>query len=355
MSQRVSKIYKDRDYLEVEGGLFFCVVGYVHPPNRVNAYLKYSQAPGGAWGEGEKRYKRMLPYYTVHHLKETLAYLRKERRDFVFTDPETGLEFSSVPVEKIARHYCPEDRLRELVRNPRRDALEEGTVRLAAKLSRRSRVPIRYLGVTGSIMINIHRPDFSDIDLVIYGRSNSVRIKETLLSLFKDPASGFERFKGGKLKEWSRQKAEHFPLTEEEAEELYGRIWNRGLFEGTYFSVHPVRANSEIAESYGQRRVKQEGVVEVEAVVADASEAIFLPAIYGLEDVKIIKGVKVEDLLCAVSHEGLYGDIAGPGEKIIVKGVLEEVVDRKRRTTYHQVSVGSLKAQGKDYIKILSP
>jgi len=38
---------KDRDFVETLEGLLFCVVGYLHPPDKYTAYLKYSPAAEG--------------------------------------------------------------------------------------------------------------------------------------------------------------------------------------------------------------------------------------------------------------------------------------------------------------------
>src|SRR5947199_7270211 len=40
---------KDRDFVETREGFFFCLVGYVHPPDRYLAYLKYTPAAAGKW------------------------------------------------------------------------------------------------------------------------------------------------------------------------------------------------------------------------------------------------------------------------------------------------------------------
>ena len=38
---------KDRDFVETAEGFFFCLVGYLHPPDRYTAYLKYTPAESG--------------------------------------------------------------------------------------------------------------------------------------------------------------------------------------------------------------------------------------------------------------------------------------------------------------------
>ncbi|MEE8355172.1 MAG: hypothetical protein V3S09_05030, partial [Candidatus Bathyarchaeia archaeon] len=69
------------------------------------------------------------------------------------------------------------------------------------------------------------------------------------------------------------------PLSFAALMEFAERRWNYGVYLGTYFSVHPVRADTEIVEEYGESTYASIGSVKGSATVADASEAIYLPAI----------------------------------------------------------------------------
>ena len=44
---------KDRDFVETVESFLFCVVGYLHPPDKVTAYLKYVPDTEGKWRKGE--------------------------------------------------------------------------------------------------------------------------------------------------------------------------------------------------------------------------------------------------------------------------------------------------------------
>ena len=140
---------KDRDFVETTDGLFFCVVGYVHPPGRYAAYLKYTPASAGKWARGDVAYRRELPYYHVRHVRRTLEWLEAEHPRYVWTDPATGLRFSHVPEDAVARYYVPERRLAEIVAAPA-DALERETRDLATLLAGAAGLPLdglRGLGV----------------------------------------------------------------------------------------------------------------------------------------------------------------------------------------------------------------
>ena len=110
---------KDRDFVETTEGLFFCLVGYLHPPGRYAAYLKYTPARGGKVGAGRGRLPAgaaLLPRASTS--AGTLDWLAAEHPRYLWTDPATGLRFSHVPADAVARYYLPEDRLAEIVVGP---------------------------------------------------------------------------------------------------------------------------------------------------------------------------------------------------------------------------------------------
>ncbi len=341
------KLFKDRDYLLTVEGLFFCVVGYVHPSDRVISYPKY--VPKKKTGE-ENIYKRILPFYTIQCLKDALNYLRKEYPHYIFQDETSNLEFSAVPLQNIKEHLCPEQGFIKLLHKDRKDSLESKAVEAISTLAECSGVRLDFFGITGSILLGIHNPKFSDVDIIVYGRNNSLKVKETLLEFYKNQKSDFKKFFGEKLKNWCRDKARLYPLSEAEAEKLYRRIWNRGIYKETFFSIHPTRLDEEVKEKYGEKIFSQNGLIEIEATVKNVEESMFIPSVYGVEDVTVRSGLKV-DVVEVVSYEGLYGGIFEEDERIVVKGVLEKVEERKTKEFYWRVVVGSLKAEGKDYIK----
>jgi len=87
----------------------------------------------------------------------------------------------------------------------------------------------------------------------------------------------------------------------------------------TPFSIHPVKLDHEIQERYGDRIYESTGPVTVRAVA---------------------------------SYEGLYDNLAQPGESILVKGKLERVTETKTGQEYYRVLVGSPEGKGAEYIKL---
>ena len=109
--------------------------------------------------------------------------------------------------------------------------------------------------------------------------------------------------------------------------------------------------NHEIREKYGEKIVHQKDLVDVDVKILDAEESIFMPSTYKVEET-ICRSPKIKvDIDELVSYEGLYCGIFSEGEWVSVRGVLEEVEDKRKGKSYFRVVVGSLKAKGKDYIK----
>jgi hypothetical protein len=342
--------FRDHDFLLTTEGFFFCVVGPFHPPNRVISYIKYVPAKRGKWGRGKRRFRRAMREYTVLSLLETFRQLERRHPHYLFYSPFYNILMTAVPVEYIKRHYKPEEKLRRLFQISRLDSLQKKLKRFVSLLSEKSDVPLESFGVTGSILLHIHQP-FSDVDVTVYGVKNSLAVKRALLDAYSSWKSPIQRFEDKALKAWCWDKVKSFPLTLDEARQIYRRKWNMGIFEDTRFSVHPVKVENELTEKYADKIFEPAGSIVLSAVVKENVDSMFLPSIYQVSDVKVIKGPQATDIREIVSYEGLFSDIAEKGETILVKGKLEEVHDTRSRQKYQRVLVGSPEGKGKEYIK----
>jgi len=309
---------KDRDFVETVEGFFFCLVGYLHPPDRYTAYLKYTPAPIGRWARADMFYHRELPYYHVRNVMVTLEALARDHPRYVWHDPVRDLRFSFVPREAVRTYYQPEARLADLCRQPQ-DALEEDVAALGQLLSSASGVAPEHFGITGSILLRLHNPAFSDIDLLVYGRQNALCVKQAVAVL---RGSHLADLDGERRARWHAETTQRFALGPEALRHLEARRWNHFFFRDRYVSVHPTRSDAEIGETYGAHRYRAAGVLTIEATLADTREAMFLPAAYGLTEVVTRTG-EASPIAELVSHEGLFGDFGDPGDRIVARGAVE--------------------------------
>ena len=313
---------KDRDFLETEEGMFFCVAGYLHPPDRITGYLKYTPVTEGKWKKGNIAFRRELPYYHVFSVSKTIEYLKDHYPQYVHYCPVRQIEMSMVPRSCIKSYYEPEKRLLQLVSSPR-DELEMKVASFAQDI-KESGIPLRFLGITGSILIGLHNISFSDIDLIVYGKENALTLKNCLKNL-----ENVISLKNERKEEWISHKMEIFNLTRKDAELFAERKWNYGFYKDTYFSVHPTRTDSEITEEYGDYQYTGRGAVTVKAVITESSESMFLPAKYKIDIIEVTKGINVF-IGEIVSYEGVYCDVFEEGEKIEARGKLEQVNGKHR-------------------------
>ena len=291
--------------------------------------------------------------YTIPSLIETFRLLEKEYPHYLFYSPFYNVLMTAVPAEYIARHYRPEDKLAAIMKSKRQDLLQKKLGRLISLLAEKSGVPTESFGITGSILLGIHRLAVSDMDVTVYGHKNSLAVKRALIDDYSVKNSDVKRFEGSVLTAWCRSKTQSHPLTFNDAMEIFGRKWNMGVFEDTKFSVHPVKLEVEVNEEYADRVYEPMGTATVGAVIHEDSDSIFLPAVYQVREAKVIKGPPVTDIEEIISYEGLYGDLAEIGETVLAKGKLEQVTDKKNRRKYHRILVGSPEGKGSEYIKLV--
>jgi predicted nucleotidyltransferase len=350
--QKSLRGFRDRDFIRTEEGFFFCVVGPYHPQDRAIAYVKYVPARSGKWRDKGTHYQRVMHAYTIPNLLETFNALKARHPQYLFHSEFYDITMTAVPHDCIAQHYKPEEKLAQILHIVRKDALQEKLTAFTVLLHEKSGIALDCFGVTGSILLDIHNPKFSDIDLTIYGLQGSLKLKRALEQLVGDPHSMVRRFKGEIFDEWCRKKTENFPLSLDDASRLYERKWNIGSFSGVPFSIHPVKLEDELAEKYGDKTYRSEGQVVISAEVADDRESMFLPCVYGVRNVKVLEGKQDGSRISeVVSYESLYDSLAETGEEIVARGKVESVCDNRDGKEYYRVLIGSPDGRGKEYIK----
>ena len=188
--------FRDRDFLQTSEGFFFCVVGPLHPPERVISYIKYVPSESGIWGKDEKKFSRILQKYTIPNLLETFSYLETNYPHYLFHSPVDNITITAVPHQNIAEHFKPEKKLSQLRQALQLDSLQQKLVRFTRFLEETGGVPEESFGVTGSLLLDIHQPKFSDLDVTVYGAKDSWLLHKAL-SENRDSETPMKRL-GGK-------------------------------------------------------------------------------------------------------------------------------------------------------------
>lgn len=344
--------FRDRDFLQTNEDFFFCVVGPLHPPKRGISYIKYIPSESGVWGRDEKKFSRILQKYTIPNLLETFNYLEINYPHYLFHSPVDNITITAVPHQNIKEHFRPEEKLAQLRQTSQLDSLQKKLVRFTRFLEETSGVPEGSFGVTGSLLLDIHQPKFSDLDVTVYGVKDSW-VLHRALSENRNSEMPMKRLKGKALKDWCIKKAKQYPLSPAEASKIYERKWNLGVFEHRWVSIHPVKLESEVTEEYGEATYHPCGQVTIRAVVRGNTDCLFLPSVYKIEEVKVLEGSQLGEVTEVVSYESLYDSIAENGELIQARGKLEQVSEKGTSRKHYRVLVGSPEGEGKEYIKLL--
>ncbi|MHA1264716.1 MAG: hypothetical protein ACTSRS_05695 [Candidatus Helarchaeota archaeon] len=339
----------DRDFLRTQENFYFCIIGYCHPSDRILAYLKYIPSNTGKWKSGKQRLHRVLPFYSAQAVLDTFQFLKTHYLKYLFFDKYSETLFSAVPIADIKEYFSANQRLQNIFSLQKIDPLQKKLKSFIMKLSELSNISITDFGVTGSILLNIHNPKFSDLDVTIYGTRNALKIKRLLRTLFEEGHSELKPLNKAEAHRWQKDKSIRFGIKLGEARELFKRKWNMGVFQKTRFSVHPIKKIEEIEEKYGEKYFKKKGPIIIRARVI-ASQSLFMPSTYQISDVEVIKGQSISDIKEVTSFEGLFDSVVETGEYLRAAGQLEYVKDLNSGIEYHRVVIGSSQQSNNEYI-----
>ena len=319
--------------VETAAGLIFTVKGVVHPPDRVVAYLRYVPDPRGERVRGRERYRRV---YSVAEQQEALSARGLSYRT---DDPALGVPIEAVPWADVARVYDPRKRLQRLRAEGPDGPLATDALALAELLRAAAGVSPVALGLTGSLLFDLHAAT-SDIDLVVYGEGECRRVHAALARLLDDPSSALARPRGEELAAIHEVHREDTPLSAADFGRLQAGKVNEGRFAGRPYFVRFVKLRAEVPERYGDPRYVPAGRALVEARVLDDRDALFTPCCYSIGDVRYLEGARVDDLRDVVSFRGRFADQARTGQRVRAHGAVERVVWRDGRETTRLVVGG---------------
>ena len=309
---------REGDLLETTDNIIFDVKGLVHPPNRVVAFIRYVPDPEGNRERDGTRYSKF------YSLSKRYALLKQKFPQYLVDDPVFNTLLCEVPFEDVKQHYQPARGLQDLRNRNNLDDAEKTALRFMELLKENAGVPWSKLGVSGSILVNLHTPS-SDIDLIVYGSETGYRVQATLKSMREDKNSPFKAYNLDGLKELFDFRSKDTITSFEDFVRTDSRKVSHGKFMGKHFFIRFVKDLNEISEQYGTIIYKPEGRARIKATITDDSEAVFTPCSYKLANVEILEGTKVEPIEEIVSFRGRFCEQARSGEVVIAEGKLERV------------------------------
>jgi predicted nucleotidyltransferase len=309
------------------------VFGYSHPPESFVCDAEYAsseifksnnpKAPRGSGrnafykfyeDEGWKFIQRRFPQYMIFH-----EMLRKK--------------MVGVNRNDIFEVRKPDVVLRKLVGATGNDGLLAAMRNLLNIVLESSDLHLEDFGVFGSLLHGFHHPKYSDIDLIIYGERNLVKLRETLGELYE---SGFSRLTNEfetdqtiRGKDWRfKNLSPDEYLWHQRRKLIYALFEDSKTGRTIKTEFEPVKDWKEIDNEYDfKTRIVPRGWTRMLAKVTEGDDAPFVPSIYNIEPLEILEGQReASEAKRVFSYVEEFRMQAKKGETVDVRGNLEEVM-----------------------------
>lgn len=314
--------------------MIFDVKGLIHPPDRVIAYLRYFEDSAGDRVRFGKRYAK------VYSLSDRDRILGERYPHYIYYDHVFDKRMEGVPRDSILKLYKPVDKASTLSSRDDLDIVEYQAVRLIQVIHDFTGIPLSHIGVSGSILVDLHSFE-SDIDIIVYGRRNCLSVYDGLKILLGEKRSGFSPYSLNDLRRLYDFRSRDTCMPFERFYEVESRKVCQGRFLGRDFFVRFVVDWDEVGESYGDRLYRFIGYARIKARVEDDSDSIFTPCRYMVSNVEVLSGVKdVKPLIEVTSFRGRFCDQARKGESVIAEGRVEKVIE-KSGYEYYRLVIGN--------------
>jgi len=324
---------RDRDAIVTREGIIFRVLGNTHPTNAYFCDPEY--APETLFHSDDPRALRNggEDVYYKFYGDEGWEFVRKECREYLIANEMLQQRIIGVKHRDIFEVRKPETKLRELVETRPRDELHSAMQQVLDSTCSHAEVSVNDFGVFGSLLHGFYNPRFSDIDLVIYGRSSLARLRESLEQLYERGSSPFMnefmtdqpvKGKAWRFKSYSQDEY----LWHQRRKLVYSLYIDKKAGRPIKTEFEPVKQWDETSNEYdSQTRVKQLGWTKLFAKVNDDKDAPFIPSVYGIEPTKVLEGAKdAPEVSRIVSYLEEFRMQVRKGETVYVEGNLERVV-----------------------------
>jgi hypothetical protein len=325
---------REGDLIKDSNGTVFDVKGLVHPPDKIIAFPRFIlEHRGGRKREG-------LTYGKIYNISERFRFLEKNFPNYVIHDSVFDEKLCEVPLESVKRHYDPDDGLKKLQHDKKLDALEKDALEFFAHLRNLAEIPVNKMGISGSLLVRLHTSN-SDIDPIIYGYENCRKVYSTMQSALKEKDAPFKPYGYEDLERLFDFRSKDTKIAFRNFVRTEARKVLQGKFKERDYFIRFVKDWNEIDEKYGDVLYENVGYAKIKATIADASEAIFTPCTYTIEDARIIKGPKLPPIEEIASFRGRFCEQAREKEVVFAQGKVERVTDNRRDNVHFRLLLGN--------------
>jgi predicted nucleotidyltransferase len=325
---------RDRDAIVSGEGLIFRVFGYSHPAEAYVCDAEYAPAsifksvnPRAFRNEGQNVFYKFYD-------DEGWKFIENAFPQYMVLHQMLQKKTVGVKHGNIKETRKPEKALKRMIETEPKDSLHRAMQNVLDIVVDLSGLSVGDFGVFGSLLHGFHHPQFSDIDLVIYGKEKAAKLRKTLEELYEADSSllhnEFETDESIKDKTWRFRNFTPKDFLWHQRRKLIYSLFSGESGRIVKTEFEPVKAWREVHNEYDpETRILQQGWVKMLARVKDDSEAPFIPSIYRIEPLKILcGGKKAQQAERVVSYMEEFRMQAFRDETIYVEGNLEEVAGK---------------------------
>jgi len=333
---------RDRDAPITKEGLIFRVFGYSHPSNAYICDAEYAAAKIFKSTNPKALRNQGRHVFYKFYEDEGWRFIQKHFPQYIVFHDMLHRKVVGVYDHDVENVRKPYESLETLIEMDSKDKLLAALENILEFTTQHSSLSTKDFGVFGSILHGFYHPKFSDIDLIIYGKRNFVRLYETLQEVYGNKFSPlrneFETGDSVREKRWNFQ---NYSLKEyiwhQRRKMIYALFTDERGGRVIKTEFEPVKNWEEINNEYdAETRVQQMGWTKIFARVIVDRDAPFIPSIYSIEPLKVLNGARdAVEVNRIISYVEEFRMQARKDETIYVEGNLEKVISPKEN--YYQV------------------
>ncbi len=329
------------------------VLTWHHPEDRKLCIVKYDLGESH-WVSRETglKYKRMLKSYSLEGHQDNLINFKTKEPSYFYHSEVYSVDFLAVPIKRIKRYFYPEERLMEIINEESRlDDIETKVKKLAELLRDNLKIPFNKMGITGSIVWKAQTKK-SDIDFIVYGNDFAQNFNEEFPIIY-EVFPEIKEMAQQKRMRYERSMAKKSGLPMKLASKYIAKKKWLSIFGETDLSLVFSPIPSELPFKYGDEVFSPIFAVDVECEITNSDLGFAYPAIYQIDNCEFLsKTAQIPDLPLerVLSFEGALTGYFIKGEKIIIRGLLEKVIDVKNKRSFLQIILGTKECVGNEFI-----
>jgi len=339
--------FRDRDAPVAHNGLIFRTYGYDHPPDSCFCDLEY--APETLYHSSDPRAVRdgLPTKHNKFYFDGGLKYALNQDPPFKLRHEALSRDMVGIRAEELSRVVRPDEVLAELMKRDG-DPLQRTCVEVIDLITDSSNLEPSDFGIFGSLAHGFHNPLFSDVDLVVYGIEELRELRETLTEIFNKESLKNEFDGWTPLDPPAHWNFEHLSKEDygwhQKRKRIYAVHDADLLGREVKIEFEPVRRWDEIVNEYPETlSIRELGRVEAVGEVISGDAGGFMPSVYPISLEKIDGNIDPAEISRVVSYVEEFRLQVETGERIIVRGNLEEV--ETRNGSFHQITL----SYGRDY------